>query len=159
MHFSGFFCCYSVSRCSNKPTIKIIDWSFLCRQANVQNQCHAMDYSVCVLFSFLCVPCAFWSSFPSCPYMVFLFLFPDCVQFDYRCLVFPSFSCVLKECFVLRSLFGVCGHTLLHCVILFCFWLKSVYCEDYLLVPSYAPWQSAGDQIIFPPHCKLKILI
>ncbi len=26
MHFYGFFCCYSVSHCSNKPTIKIIDW-------------------------------------------------------------------------------------------------------------------------------------
>ncbi len=39
MHFSGFFCCcYSVSHCSNKPTIKIIDWSFLCQWANVQNQ-------------------------------------------------------------------------------------------------------------------------
>ena len=25
MHFSGFCCCYSVSHCSNKPTIKIID--------------------------------------------------------------------------------------------------------------------------------------
>ncbi len=34
----GFFCCYSVSHCSNKPTIKIIDWSFLCQWANVQNQ-------------------------------------------------------------------------------------------------------------------------
>ncbi len=30
MRFSGFFCCYSVSHCTNKPTIKIIDWSFLC---------------------------------------------------------------------------------------------------------------------------------
>ncbi len=37
MCFSGF-CCYSVSHCSNKPTIKIIDWSFLCQWANVQNQ-------------------------------------------------------------------------------------------------------------------------
>ncbi len=36
--FSGLFCCYSVSHCSNKPTIKIIDWSFLCQWANVQNQ-------------------------------------------------------------------------------------------------------------------------
>ncbi len=26
MRFSGFFCCYSVSHCSNKPTIKIIYW-------------------------------------------------------------------------------------------------------------------------------------
>ncbi len=25
MRFSGFYCCYSVSHCSNKPTIKIID--------------------------------------------------------------------------------------------------------------------------------------
>ncbi len=32
------FCCYSVSHCSNKPTIKIIDWPFLCQWANVQNQ-------------------------------------------------------------------------------------------------------------------------
>ncbi len=31
-------CCYSVFHCSNKPTIKIIDWSFLCQWANVQNQ-------------------------------------------------------------------------------------------------------------------------
>ena len=38
MNFPGFFCCYSVSHCSNKPTIKIIDWSFLCQWANVQNQ-------------------------------------------------------------------------------------------------------------------------
>ncbi len=38
MGFSGFFCCYSVSHCSNKPTIKIIDWSFLCQWANIQNQ-------------------------------------------------------------------------------------------------------------------------
>ncbi len=38
MHFSGFFCFYSVSHCSNKPTIKMIDWSFLCQWANVQNQ-------------------------------------------------------------------------------------------------------------------------
>ena len=38
MRFSGFCCCYSVSHCSNKPTIKIIDWSFLCQWANVQNQ-------------------------------------------------------------------------------------------------------------------------
>ena len=39
MRFSGYFCCcYSVSHCSNKPTIKIIDWSFLCQWANVQNQ-------------------------------------------------------------------------------------------------------------------------
>jgi hypothetical protein len=29
MRFSGFFCCYSVTHCSNKPTIKIIDGSFL----------------------------------------------------------------------------------------------------------------------------------
>ncbi len=36
--FLDFFCCYSVSHCSNKPTIKIIDWSFLCQWANVQNQ-------------------------------------------------------------------------------------------------------------------------
>ncbi len=26
MHFSGFFCCYSVSHCSKKLTIKTIDW-------------------------------------------------------------------------------------------------------------------------------------
>ncbi len=26
MCFSELFCCYSVSHCSNKPTIKIIDW-------------------------------------------------------------------------------------------------------------------------------------
>ncbi len=32
MRFYGFFCC-SVSHCSNKPTIKIIDWSFLCQWA------------------------------------------------------------------------------------------------------------------------------
>ncbi len=38
MRFYGFFCCYSVSHCSNKPSIKIIDWSFLCQWANVQNQ-------------------------------------------------------------------------------------------------------------------------
>ncbi len=38
MHFSGFFCCYSVSHCSYKPTIKIIDWSLLCQWANIQNQ-------------------------------------------------------------------------------------------------------------------------
>ncbi len=38
MRFSGFFCCYSVFHWSNKPTIKIIDWSFLCQWANVQNQ-------------------------------------------------------------------------------------------------------------------------
>ncbi len=38
MRFSGFLCCCcSVSHCSNKPTIKIIDWSFLCQLANVQN--------------------------------------------------------------------------------------------------------------------------
>ena len=37
MCFSGFFCCYSVSHCSNKPTIKMIDCSFLCQWANVQN--------------------------------------------------------------------------------------------------------------------------
>ncbi len=37
MRFSGFFCYYSVSHCSYKPTIKIIDWSFLCQWANVQN--------------------------------------------------------------------------------------------------------------------------
>ncbi len=36
--FLDFFCCYSVSHCSNKPTVKIIDWSFLCQWANVQNQ-------------------------------------------------------------------------------------------------------------------------
>ncbi len=36
--FSGFFGCYSVFHCSNKPTIKIIDWSFLCQWANVKNQ-------------------------------------------------------------------------------------------------------------------------
>ncbi len=35
MRFSGLFCYYSVSHCSNKPTIKIIDW-FLCQWANVQ---------------------------------------------------------------------------------------------------------------------------
>ncbi len=33
MRFSGFCCCYSVSHCSNKPTIKIIDWTFLCQWA------------------------------------------------------------------------------------------------------------------------------
>ncbi len=33
-----FFPCYSVSHCYNKPTIKIIDWSFLCLWANIQNQ-------------------------------------------------------------------------------------------------------------------------
>ncbi len=33
-----FCCCYSVSHCSNKPTIKIIDWSFLCQRPHVQNQ-------------------------------------------------------------------------------------------------------------------------
>ncbi len=38
MRFSWFFCCYSVSHCSNKPIIKIIDWSFLCQWANIQNQ-------------------------------------------------------------------------------------------------------------------------
>ncbi len=38
MRFSGFFVCYSVSHFSNKPTLKIIDWSFLCQWANVQNQ-------------------------------------------------------------------------------------------------------------------------
>ncbi len=39
MHFSRFFCCcYSVSHCSNEPTIKIIDWSFIFQWANVQNQ-------------------------------------------------------------------------------------------------------------------------
>ena len=38
MHFSGFCCCYSVSHCSKKHTIKIIDWSFICQWANVQNQ-------------------------------------------------------------------------------------------------------------------------
>ncbi len=32
------FVVYSVSHCSNKPTIKIIDWSFLCQWANIQNQ-------------------------------------------------------------------------------------------------------------------------
>ncbi len=37
MRFSRFFC-YSVSHCSNKPTINIIDWSFLCQWANMQNQ-------------------------------------------------------------------------------------------------------------------------
>ncbi len=38
MRFPEVFCCYSVSHCSNKPTIKIIDRSFLCQWANVQNQ-------------------------------------------------------------------------------------------------------------------------
>ncbi len=33
-----FCCCYSVSHCSNKPTITIIDWSFICRWANIHNQ-------------------------------------------------------------------------------------------------------------------------
>ncbi len=36
--FFWIFCCYSVSHGSNKPTIQIIDWSFLCQWANVQNQ-------------------------------------------------------------------------------------------------------------------------
>ncbi len=36
--FLDCFCCYSVSHCSNKPTIKMIDWSFLCQWANLQNQ-------------------------------------------------------------------------------------------------------------------------
>ncbi len=31
MRFSGFFCCCSVSHCSNKPTIKIIYGTFLCQ--------------------------------------------------------------------------------------------------------------------------------
>ncbi len=36
--FSGFCCCYSVSHYSNKLTLKMIDWSFLCQWANAQNQ-------------------------------------------------------------------------------------------------------------------------
>ncbi len=35
--FLELFCC-SVSHCSNKHTIKIIGWPFLCQWANVQNQ-------------------------------------------------------------------------------------------------------------------------
>ncbi len=31
--FFWIFCCYSVSHCSNKPTIEIIDWTFLCQWA------------------------------------------------------------------------------------------------------------------------------
>ncbi len=38
MCFLDYFCCYSVSHWSNKPTIKIIGWLFLWQWANVQNQ-------------------------------------------------------------------------------------------------------------------------
>ena len=54
MRFSGYFCCYSVSHCSNKPTIKIIDWSFLCQWANVQNQQRLKYFLPSLYISRLC---------------------------------------------------------------------------------------------------------
>ncbi len=55
--FFWIFCCYSVSHCSNKPTLTIIDWSFICQCANIQNQ-QGIKYVFSPLYvtvEFLCV--------------------------------------------------------------------------------------------------------
>ncbi len=54
-----FCCCYSVSHCSNKPTITIIDWSFLCRWANIHNQQGIHFFPSLHLFYFYIFSCNF----------------------------------------------------------------------------------------------------
>ena len=69
MRFSGFVCWYSVSHCSNKPTIKIIDWQFLCQWANIQNQqgikyffphCTVIMFWCCVWDAVICLCLMLW---------------------------------------------------------------------------------------------------
>ncbi len=64
MRFSGLFCCYSVSHCSNRPTIKIIDWSFLCQWANVQNQQGIkLFFSPLYVYIYIYISCLFYILF------------------------------------------------------------------------------------------------
>ncbi len=51
MCFSGIFWCNSIIHCSNKPTIKIIDWSFLSQWINLQNQQGIKFFFPTVLYS------------------------------------------------------------------------------------------------------------